>query len=168
MGTKRPDVIIRNKSFKQRKAVSNFMKGRSSSNGMLGKKHSEETKEKIRVKNKKWKPTKEIKKKISEYNKRTGKKPPIMKGKKNPQWKGGYTYLQKLEKIAGRLRPSKCELCGKIGKSGRIYFDHNHRTKKFRGWLCVRCNTILGLANDDISLLKLLIKYLETGEIFKP
>jgi hypothetical protein len=162
---KRPDVAERNKSQKQRDAVSSFMKGKPSSRGMLGKKHTKKTKNKIKVKNKKYKPTEQMKKKLSEYNKLIGRKPPIMAGEKNPRWKGGFTYLQKLEIKAGRRKPDKCELCGRIG---RIYFDHSHKTGNFRGWICVRCNTVLGLVGDNIETLELLIKYLETGEVFKP
>lgn len=39
--------------------------------------------------------------------------------------------------------------------------DHNHSTNKVRGLLCGKCNTILGYANDNITVLYNLIKYLE-------
>ena len=58
---------------------------------------------------------------------------------------------------AGRKKPKNCEVCD---KTGRICFDHNHKTGKFRGWLCTKCNLILGLAGDDPELLKKLSKYL--------
>ena len=53
-----------------------------------------------------------------------------------------------------------CELCG---GNTRIAYDHSHKTGKFRGWLCMKCNTALGLVNDDIELLKRMIAYLERG-----
>lgn len=39
--------------------------------------------------------------------------------------------------------------------------DHDHKTGKFRGVLCQRCNHALGLVGDSVELLKKLIKYLE-------
>lgn len=62
--------------------------------------------------------------------------------------------------IAGRSRPTTCEICG---KGGRICFDHDHLTGKFRGWLCVGCNVALGCVEDDIELLGRLISYLESN-----
>lgn len=51
-----------------------------------------------------------------------------------------------------------CEVCG---GSARIAYDHDHQTGKFRGWLCMKCNTALGLVNDDIIILEKLIDYLQ-------
>jgi hypothetical protein len=62
------------------------------------------------------------------------------------------------EKIAGRPRPEKCEVCGGVG---RICFDHDHATGAFRGWLCSHCNTTLGLAEDNPERLLKLALYLE-------
>lgn len=62
------------------------------------------------------------------------------------------------ERKAGRRKPSLCEQCGKLG---RICFEHDHKTGKFRGWLCHSCNMILGYANDDPDLLVKLAKYLK-------
>lgn len=65
-----------------------------------------------------------------------------------------------LEIIAGRQKPEICEICG--GK-GRICFDHDHKTGKFRGWICEHCNVLLGFAKEDINRLKLLVKYLKNN-----
>lgn len=74
------------------------------------------------------------------------------------------TVLAKADKkyrIAGRPRPKVCEECGKPPrKGGYISFDHCHQSGKFRGWLCTRCNTILGLAGDDPEVLQKLADYL--------
>lgn len=69
------------------------------------------------------------------------------------------------ERIAGRQCPELCELCN--GVNGRIVFDHCHIKGHFRGWICDRCNRVLGSVKDDIILLELMIKYLENnnGEI---
>jgi hypothetical protein len=84
------------------------------------------------------------------------------KGEKASQWKGGVsslTYLQRQELEAGRRKPSNCELCGSTIK---IVFDHDHKTGKFRGWICMRCNFILGhIENTRKEVLELMFKYLE-------
>jgi hypothetical protein len=69
-------------------------------------------------------------------------------------------HVQKQIGMAGRNKPTNCEICKE--SEVRICFDHCHDTNLFRGWLCVRCNSVLGLARDDISLLGKLIAYLES------
>jgi hypothetical protein len=58
-----------------------------------------------------------------------------------------------------------CEICGKPPKKGRrLCRDHNHKTGKFRGWLCPSCNSGIGMLKDDIILLAKAIEYLnKTG-----
>ena len=84
------------------------------------------------------------------------------KGEKNHEWKGGCTqkgrYTKRLEKKAGKERPETCEVCG---DNGRICFDHDHKTGKFRGWICHRCNAVLGFVKDNSDLLTDLAKYLK-------
>ena len=42
-----------------------------------------------------------------------------------------------------------------------FHVDHCHTTGKVRGLLCSKCNTGLGMYNDDPELFKSAIKYLE-------
>ena len=134
--------------------------------GMLGKKHSKITKKKIRLKSKGRKHTENAKKKIKRNNshywlgKKQTQKHISKRIKKN--YKGGRKetlkkLIQEKEKIAGRKKPEQCEICGAFGK---ICFDHNHETGEFRGWICKRCNTVLGFVKDDSELLVKLSKYL--------
>lgn len=39
--------------------------------------------------------------------------------------------------------------------------DHNHETGDFRGILCLKCNSLLGMACDSIDVLMAAISYLE-------
>lgn len=68
-----------------------------------------------------------------------------------------------LTEIAGRARPLVCELC--VENNGGIVFDHCHRTDAFRGWLCDRCNKVLGLVKDDHTLLRTMAEYLEMASV---
>ena len=42
----------------------------------------------------------------------------------------------------------------------RLCVDHDHKTGKVRGLLCRRCNSAIGLVNDDIVMLSRCIEYL--------
>lgn len=74
-----------------------------------------------------------------------------------------YAQRQEAKKvaIAGRARSPYCEICA---SEERTVFDHSHQKGHFRGWICDRCNKILGLVRDDISYLKALQIYLEQQE----
>jgi hypothetical protein len=65
------------------------------------------------------------------------------------------------ERKAGRPKPDVCEICSEFNRF--IAFDHCHKTGKFRGWLCDRCNRVLGLLKDDAQLFYRMGAYLERG-----
>jgi len=66
----------------------------------------------------------------------------------------------------------KCKICQKKldpKENGKeIHVDHNHKTHKVRAILCKRCNSIIGLCDEDKQVLESAIKYLiedNTNEI---
>jgi hypothetical protein len=73
--------------------------------------------------------------------------------------------IRRLEAEAGRQRPDICELCGEPGPDGgAMYFDHCHVTGLFRGWICWRCNIVLGHVDDSPDLLRKMVAYLERNK----
>jgi len=60
-----------------------------------------------------------------------------------------------------------CAICGKREMTKNQYgvrrlgVDHNHKTGKIRGLLCHKCNTMLGYADENISILLGATIYLE-------
>lgn len=72
-------------------------------------------------------------------------------------------YLKRQEEkrisIYGRQKPEKCEICNE--NEFRIVFDHCHVKGHFRGWICDRCNRVLGIVKDSCTLLNKLKDYLE-------
>src|SRR3990167_8369180 len=77
-------------------------RAKNSSSGMKGKHHSEKTKKQISINNPKiWLGKKLSKERIQQMKE--------MKGEKASNWKGGLTYTNKLEKIAGRKKPEQCD-----------------------------------------------------------
>lgn len=59
---------------------------------------------------------------------------------------------------------NRCTICDihedELTKS--LVVDHDHKTGKVRGLLCLKCNTILGQADDNIGILMNAIKYLKS------
>ena len=111
----------------------------------------------IAVKGKHNSPNTEIKKgqRISPYTEFTKEN----SGENHYNWKGGkYDYQVK---NAPRPKPDICELCH---KEGRICYDHDHATGKFRGWLCIKCNSALGMVDDNPELLSEMIKYINNSK----
>lgn len=51
-----------------------------------------------------------------------------------------------------------CDICGRI-VSREI--EHNHDSDRIRGYVCRRCNFLLGTAGDDANLLRKAAEYLE-------
>lgn len=52
-------------------------------------------------------------------------------------------------------------LCAICRARPAVHVDHDHRTQHVRGVLCFRCNVALGQLNDDTSLMRNAIDYLE-------
>jgi hypothetical protein len=46
------------------------------------------------------------------------------------------------------------------GRTCKLAIDHDHTTGKVRGLVCSRCNSILGMAQDDAALLLNALGYL--------
>lgn len=61
----------------------------------------------------------------------------------------------------------RCKCCYKHQSelSKPLFVDHCHTTGKIRGLLCNKCNLALGYVNDNITVLKNLIKYLEDASL---
>lgn len=55
----------------------------------------------------------------------------------------------------------KCAVCeGPALGKGRYHVDHDHKTGQIRGLLCHKCNVALGMVQDSIPHLLLLVRYL--------
>lgn len=97
---------------------------------------------------------------------------PKMCGVNNPLWKNGISnninkYMKNYRKYnneikAGRKQPDQCEICGVFARDFKrgLCYDHDHISGEFRGWICTRCNTTLGLVKENTETLMALIEYI--------
>lgn len=100
---------------------------------------SEEEKENIRVYQRKW------------HNANKDSVSKRVRFRKYGLLDENYTEL----KISQNL---KCKICKYIYD---LVVDHDHLTGKARALLCHKCNTMLGLADDNPEILRQAIEYLE-------
>lgn len=130
---------------------------------MKGRKLSEETKEKIRKFNIGKKLSDKTKKKISKYNKAVGRRPPVMRKEKHPNWQGGISFepyspefnLQLKRKIKKRDNFT-CQECGKSEKELKqklcihhIDYDKKNNNKNNLVSLCRSCHTKTNFKRKD-------------------
>lgn len=55
---------------------------------------------------------------------------------------------------------NKCAICKDPPKEGTsLFIDHDHKTGRFRGLLCNRCNSGLGFWRDNVALMLRAIEY---------
>jgi len=52
--------------------------------------------------------------------------------------------------------------CLGCGFTKPLCVDHDHETGEIRGLLCRQCNACIGLAKENVQVLKNLVSYLET------
>jgi hypothetical protein len=71
------------------------------------------------------------------------------------------TYGLSLEEYEAMLEAQDhvCAICGGPD-SRRLAVDHCHETERIRGLLCHKCNTALGLLQDDTTRMERAIAYL--------
>ena len=86
---------------------------------------------------------------------------------KHPTSKGGFAArCKQCLSTKGKFK-GICEICrkpettkDKTGRIKEIALDHDHKTGKDRGYLCQRCNSMLGFAVDNVTTLAAGIIYL--------
>lgn len=57
---------------------------------------------------------------------------------------------------------NKCAICQRPFRwASETHYDHNHETNQFRGVLCTKCNTALGLFDEDQDRMLKAVEYLK-------
>ena len=72
-------------------------------------------------------------------------------------------YNISLEQYKKRMATSnKCEVCGSKDK---LCYDHDHKTMKFRGVLCNKCNRSIGILGDTVESIQKILFYLTKEKV---
>lgn len=60
-----------------------------------------------------------------------------------------------------------CQICDQPERRAgrRLSLDHDHATGRLRGFICSRCNILLGLLRDDPEMLERAAAYLRTADL---
>ena len=82
-----------------------------------------------------------------------------------------YKYSLTIKELNDALEKQNgsCAICEEVLPDLLVYnnrrrgyaIDHNHETGKFRGILCLKCNSMLGMAKDNTNILSKAINYLD-------
>jgi hypothetical protein len=57
----------------------------------------------------------------------------------------------------------KCPICNRTEE--KLYADHNHKTGKFRDFICNTCNTAIGLMHEDLFAVLQMATYLAKDQM---
>lgn len=63
--------------------------------------------------------------------------------------------------VVDALPAEACQCCGLMQPDRALCLDHCHATGEFRGWLCQKCNSGVGLLGDNLEGLLKAVRYLE-------
>ena len=148
MGTKRPDLVLRNKSAKQREAVAaSHKKGRTDAYKKIARALVGNTNGKL---NKGRKCTDEQKKKMSLAH--VG----LMADEKHPGWKGGEAGYQAIHQWIRRrkAKPTSCELCGVFSTRLQLSSkDHKYtRNLDEYQYICAKCHKTYDIQNGLVHV----------------
>ena len=81
--------------------------------------------------------------------------------KKHERWIKRYGVTSEEYQKMYNAQKGVCKICKNPCKTKQtLSIDHCHKTGKIRGLLCIKCNTALGMLNDNIEYFKEAIDYL--------
>lgn len=83
-------------------------------------------------------------------------------------WRERYKNPETAARIRIKMRggigdgsPPREGVCPICNEKKLLVFDHCHKEKEFRGWICNVCNVALGLLKDSPANLERAIRYIE-------
>lgn len=131
------------------------------------KKWQQNNKEKVNQKSREWrnKNPEKAREILKNYRKRNPEKIKLID--RENHLRSNYNIdIKKFNELL-KSQNNRCAICNLIFTTDRFtspFVDHNHTNNKVRGLLCGSCNSLLGYAKDDISILLEAIKYLNICE----
>lgn len=104
----------------------------------------------------------DIRAKINARKRKEYRNPEERKKQRNAVYKCRYgiSLTEYEEKL--RDQNNVCAICQRPNDTKHhFHIDHNHGTGQVRGLLCIRCNTIIGSAHENIAILHSAVAYLK-------
>ena len=88
---------------------------------------------------------------------------PILESARSTQLKLKCGITGKVYDFLLKGQDYKCRICHKTPEENgkELSVDHDHETGDIRGLLCQKCNTGLGMFEDDVILLESAVTYLK-------
>ena len=84
--------------------------------------------------------------------------------KKHARWIKRYGVTSEMYLDMFNKQKGTCKICQKECVSGQVLsIDHCHKTNIVRGLLCKKCNSALGMLNDNIEFFESAITYLKNS-----
>ena len=76
---------------------------------------------------------------------------------------GGHTACNAAVEDLKLAFTGTCYICDvpEVELDGKLQMDHDHSTGDFRGWLCPRCNLMVGFSGDSTDVMLRGVAYLE-------
>ena len=93
-----------------------------------------------------------------EYQQSCGKRPDLQQHKLGLKCLYNMTVEQYNQMLAEQN--GVCFFCKKPELDRRLSVDHNHKTDKIRSLLCRQCNFLVGHVENNIDLVKQILKYI--------
>ncbi len=78
-------------------------------------------------------------------------------------WKKYRLTLEDYDRML-EAQQGRCAICRRRPRKFLLCVDHDHKTKKVRGLLCIRCNRGLGSIGDSLERVMKFVEYLENAE----
>lgn len=80
---------------------------------------------------------------------------------KSRKLKFNYGITLEQYEVIVEIQNGKCAICKTLPANKRLSVDHNHVTGKVRGLLCLKCNSAVAFAKEDVSILEEMISYIK-------
>ena len=122
---------------------------------------SDEAKENLRKRKKKWAGTEKGKRLAKQHNERYKASRKGVAAARKSHLKRNYNITPDTYNAMVSSQKGLCAICGESpSNGGNLYVDHDHKTNEVRSLLCNNCNLAIGLVKEDVVILANAIAYI--------
>lgn len=100
---------------------------------------------------------------VNAYHRSRRAKPEVKRADRSAYLKRKYGItIERYDELLAS-QGGECAICGREPRPDiSLHLDHDHESGQLRGILCFRCNNALGDFDDDVSLLRAAVRYVES------